>query len=321
MLCRASKLLDDIRSAIRVRHYSRRTEEAYLKWIKQYILFHQKKHPIEMGEAEINAFLTHLAVKQNIAASTQNQALCAIIFMYKNVLNKDIGELSLVWAQRPKRIPVVLSRQEVKAILSHLQGDYWLMAMMMYGSGLRLMECLRLRIKDVDLHYKQILVRDAKGHKDRFVPLSEKTIDSLNKHIVKIKALHEKDLKNGYGRVYLPSAIELKYKNAARDFKWQFLFPAHRISQDPRSGLWRRHHLYEHVFQRVMKEAVRKTGIRKHATPHTLRHSFATHLLEDGYDIRTVQELLGHNSVETTMIYTHVINKGGRGVTSPADRL
>jgi integron integrase len=321
MFCRASKLLDDIRDAIRVRHYSLRTEEAYLKWIKQYILFHKKRHPIEMGEAEINAFLTHLAVKQNIAASTQNQALCAIIFMYKNVLNKDIGELSLVWAQRPKRIPVVLSREEVKAILSHLQGDYWLMAMIMYGSGLRLMECLRLRIKDVDLHYKQILVRDAKGHKDRFVPLSEKTIKALEKQISSVKALHDKDLKNGYGSVYLPFAIEQKYKNAIWDFIWQFLFPAHRISLDPRSGLWRRHHLHEHVFQRVMREAVRKTGIRKHATPHTLRHSFATHLLEDGYDIRTVQELLGHNSVETTMIYTHVINKGGRGVTSPADRL
>ncbi|RQW02831.1 integron integrase [candidate division KSB1 bacterium] len=317
----SSKLLDDLRGAIRVRHYSRRTEESYVKWVTKYILYHHKRHPLEMGEAEINAFLTHLAVDGKVSASTQNQALCAIVFLYKQVLLKDIGDIDLIWAQKPKRLPVVLSRDEIRKVLSHLQGDYWLMAMLMYGAGLRLMECLRLRVKDVDFHYQQIIVRDGKGEKDRVVPLPNRVIDSLQKQIERVKKIHEKDLQQGYGEVYLPNALERKYPNAGKEFKWQYIFPASRISKDPRSEHFRRHHLDESVLQKVIKEAVHKSGIRKPATSHSLRHSFATHLLEDGYDIRTVQELLGHANVETTMIYTHVLNKGGRGVKSPADSL
>ncbi|MBN1480492.1 integron integrase [candidate division KSB1 bacterium] len=318
---KASKLLEDLRGAIRVRHYSRRTEECYIKWVHKFILFHNKRHPLEMGEQEINAFLTHLAVSENVSASTQNQALCAIVFLYKQVLLKEIGDIPLIWAQKPKRLPVVLSRDEVRELLSHLRGEYWLMAMLMYGAGLRLLECLRLRVKDVDFHYQQILVRDAKGEKDRVVPLPDRVIVPLKEQINRIKKIHDKDLQHGYGIVYLPYALERKYPNAGKEFKWQYIFPSQRISKDPRSRYFRRHHIDESVMQRVLKHAVEKAGIRKRATSHSLRHSFATHLLQDGYDIRTVQELLGHANIETTMIYTHVINKGGRGVKSPADSL
>lgn len=321
IILHSSKLLEDLRGAIRVRHYSRRTEESYIKWVRKFILFHHKRHPLEMGEREINAFLTHLAVKENVSASTQNQALCAIVFLYKQVLLRDIGDISLIWAQKPKKMPVVLSRDEIREVMSNLKGDYWLMAMLMYGAGLRLLECLRLRIKDVDFHYRQIIVRDAKGEKDRVVPLPNLVFVPLQKQMEKVREMHAKDLSAGYGAVYLPYALERKYPNAARDFKWQYIFPSHRISKDPRSSNFQRHHLDESVLQKVIKEAVHRSGIRKRATSHSLRHSFATHLLEDGYDIRTVQELLGHSNVETTMIYTHVLNRGGRGVKSPADNL
>jgi len=315
------KLLDKVRATIRLKHYSFRTEDAYLYWIKRFVIYHQKRHPIEMGEQEINKFLSHLAIDEQVAASTQNQALCALIFLYKQVLNKAIGDLELVWAKKPKRMPVVFSKAEVKAVLDHLSGVNWLMAMLLYGAGLRLTECLQPRIKDVDFTYKQIVVRDSKGDKDRVTTLPESIIGPLQQHLIKVKTLHEKDLKAGYGKVYLSNALERKYRNANKEWGWQYIFPASQISTDPRSGIFRRHHIYETVLQKAVKEAIRKAGITKHASCHTLRHSFATHLLESGYDIRTIQELLGHKNVETTMIYTHVMNKGGKGVKSPADNI
>lgn len=277
---------------------------------------------MEMGEREINQFLNYLAIKAKVASSTQNQALCAILFLYNEVLKKQIGRFDdVIWAKKPKRLPVVFTRDEVKAVMRHLSGTQWLMAMLLYGAGLRLMECLRLRVQDIDFGYKQITVRDAKGHKDRVTMLPEMVIEPLKKHLKKVKALHEKDLREGFGTVYLPYALERKYPNACREWGWQYMFPATQISIDPRSGIKQRHHLSEKVLQRAVKEAVRKAGITKNASCHTFRHSFATHLLEAGYDIRTVQELLGHKDVSTTMIYTHVLNKGGKGVLSPADFL
>lgn len=274
-----------------------------------------------MGEQEINQFLTHLAVNDHVSASTQNQALCSLIFLYKQILKKEMGELNIIWAKKPKRLPVVLTRDEVKDVLSQLSGTYRLVAMLLYGSGLRLMECLRLRVKDIDFDYKQITVRDAKGQKDRVTPLPEKAIEPLQRQLEKVKKQHEKDVQDGYGSVYLPNALSKKYPNAEIEFGWQYVFPSASLSIDPRSGIKRRHHLDESVLQRAVKQAVLTSGIHKQATCHTLRHSFATHLLEDGYDIRTVQELLGHSSVETTMIYTHVMNKGGMAVKSPVDSL
>ena len=316
------KLLDQVRSAIRTKHYSIRAEEAYVTWIKRYILFHKKRHPLKMGEKEIGEFLTHLAVKENVSASTQNQALCAIVFLYKYVLKKELGDFTdLAWAKKPKRLPVVFTREEAKAVLQQLSGTNWLMAMLLYGAGLRLSECLQLRVKDIDFAYKQITVRDSKGGKDRVTMLPEKVIEPLTKHLEKVKKLHEKDLKAGFGMVYLPDALERKYKNANKEWGWQYVFPASQISTDPRSGIRKRHHLYETVLQKAVKEAIRKAGIAKHASCHTFRHSFATHVLENGYDIRTIQELLGHKSVETTMIYTHMMNKGAMGVKSPADNI
>ena len=314
------KLLDQVRAAIRTKHYSIRTEESYASWIKRYIIFHNKKHPKDMGEKEINEFLSHLAVKENVSASTQNQALCAIIFLYKHVLKIDIGDLEeMVWAKKPIKEPVVFTQSEAEKILDKLNGKYWLMAMFLYGSGLRLLECLRLRIKDIDFDYKSVTVRDGKGQKDRTTMLAKKIVDPLKKHIKNIKELHEKDLANGYGSVYIPNALEKKYPNIAREFGWQYLFPATQLSIDPRSGIKRRHHLDESVLQKAVKQAIRKTGITKHASCHTFRHSFATHLLQRDQDIRTVQELLGHSSVETTEIYTHILKRGGLGVKSPAD--
>jgi len=316
------KLLDQVRAAIRTKHYSLKTEKAYVHWIRRFILHHHKRHPAEMGEKEIGEFLTHLAVKENVAASTQNQALCAIIFLYHHVLNKELGDFpELAWAKKPQRLPVVFTREEAKAVLQQLSGMNWLMAMLLYGAGLRLSECLQLRVKDIDFAYKQITVRDSKGGKDRVTMLPEKVIEPLKKHLEKVKKLHEKDLREGFGMVYLPDALERKYKNANKEWGWQYIFPATQISTDPRSGVKRRHHIYETVLQKAVKEAIRKAQITKHASCHTFRHSFATHLLESGYDIRTIQELLGHKSVETTMIYTHVMNKGGMGVKSPADIL
>jgi len=316
------KLLDQVRSAIRTRHYSIRTEQAYVNWIRKFILFHNKRHPAEMGATEIGQFITDLAMKKHVAASTQNQALSAILFLYNEVLQQEIGTIdNLVWAKRPKRLPVVLTRDEVKAIMRQLSGTTWIMAMLLYGSGLRLMECLRLRVQDIDFTYKQITVRDAKGQKDRITMLPQILIDPLKQHLKKVKALHEKDLQAGYGTVYLPNALERKYRNANRQWNWQYVFPASQLSIDPRSGRKQRHHLDENVLQRAVKIAIQKAGINKHASCHTLRHSFATHLLEAKYDIRTVQELLGHQDLNTTMIYTHVLNKGGMGVSSPADSL
>jgi len=316
------KLLEQVRNAIRTKHYSIRTEQAYVQWIRRFILYHNKRHPRDMAEKEINEFLTYLAVKAKVAASTQNQALCAVLFMYKEVLKKDIGDLGeLIWAKKPKKLPVVLTRHEVKALLSQLSGTYWLMATLLYGSGLRLIECLRLRVKDIDFPYRQITARDAKGQKDRVTMLPDKLVQPLKDHLKKVKALHGKDLQSGFGTVYLPFALERKYPNANKDWAWQYVFPAGRISTDPRSGRKQRHHVDETILQRAVKEGIRKAGIHKPASCHSLRHSFATHLLEEGHDIRTVQELLGHNSVETTMVYTHVLKKGGRGVPSPADKL
>jgi integron integrase len=314
------KLLDQVKNLIRFKHYSIRTEEAYLNWIKRFILFHGKRHPNEMGTQEVTQFLTHLTVEGNIAASTQNQALSAILFLYREVLKKDIGWLDdIEWSKKPTRLPVVFTKGEVKAILVRLEGTKWLMASLLYGSGLRLMECMRLRVKDLDFEYNQIIVRDAKGQKDRasMLPISLK--DPLRKHLEKVKTIHEDDLKEGFGTGYLPFALEEKYPNANREWGWQYVFPATQRSKDPRTGLERRHHLAESVLQRAVKAAIRGADIAKNGSCHTFRHSFATHLLEAGYDIRTVQELLGHKDVSTTMIYTHVLNKGGKGVNSPLD--
>lgn len=316
-----SKLLDDVRDAIRVRHYSIRTEQAYTDWIKRFILFHNKRHPSEMGEKEVARFLTHLAVNLNVAASTQNQALSALLFLYKQVLNRPLDWIMGVErAKKLERLPVVLSREEVCAVLGQLTGTKWLMAGLLYGSGLRLIECLRLRVKDIDFHYNQIIVRDGKGAKDRITMLPDALKQPLKDQLSSTKALHEADLREGFGAVYLPYALERKYPGAARSWGWQYAFPAKRRSIDPRSGVERRHHTDESVLQTAVKEAVRRAAIAKPASCHTLRHSFATHLLEGGYDIRTIQELLGHKDVSTTMIYIHVLNRGGKGVTSPLDR-
>ncbi len=313
-------LLDEVRNVIRVKHYSLRTEETYVQWIKRFVLFHNKRHPKYMGGKEISAFLTYLAVEQKVAASTQNQALNAIVFLYKEVLQQEVGVLEgITWAKKPERLPVVLTREEVRRLLSHLEGTKWLMASLLYGSGMRLLECLRLRVKDLDFGYGQIIVRDTKGTKDRVTMLPASLKEPLQMHLQKLKVLHDQDLEAGFGSVYMPYALEKKYPNASREFGWQYVFPASKLSVDPRTGVVRRHHLFETVLQKAIKEAVQKAGIDKFVHCHTLRHSFATHLLEDGYDIRTVQELLGHKDVSTTMIYTHVLNKGGKGVRSPLD--
>ncbi len=317
-----AKLLDEVREAIRTKHYSIRTEESYVAWIKDFILFHRKRHPKEMSVAEVNQFLTHLAVKCHVASSTQNQALSALIFLYREVLQQPLGRLDdIKRAKRPEHLPVVLSRKEVCALLAQMSGTPLLMAQLLYGSGLRLMECLRLRVKDLDFHYNQITVRDGKGAKDRVTMLPLRLKAPLQEHLVSVKALHEKDRQEGFGAVYLPFALERKYPHANGEWRWQYVFPAARRSVDPRSGSIRRHHLDERVLQKAVKDALQKAHIAKPASCHTLRHSFATHRLEDGYDIRTIQELLGHQDVATTMIYTHVLNHGGQAVHSPMDRI
>lgn len=316
------KLLDQVRQAIRTRHYSYMTEKAYVGWIKRFIFFHNKRHPGEMGEPEIARFLSALAQESHVSASTQNQALNAILFLYHEVLAKDIGYIKgVVRAKRPKRLPVVLTREEVKSILSLLQGLEWIMGMLLYGAGLRLMECLRLRVKDVDFSRNEIRVRSGKGDKDRVTMLPAAVKEPLLQHLELVRKQYEADAKNGFSGVFLPYALERKYPNAARQWGWQWLFPASKLYVDPQSGKILRHHLHESVLQKAVKEAVERAGIAKPASCHSFRHSFATELLEAGYDIRTVQELLGHNDVSTTMVYTHVLNKGGRGVSSPADRL
>ena len=316
------RLLDQVRNVIRYKHYSIRTERSYSDWIKRYIYFHNKQHPKDMDERHICAFLTHLAVDKKVASSTQNQALCALVFLYRQVLKKEVGDFdNMVRAKMPSKLPVVFTREEVKHVLLQLEGVNWLMGQVLYGAGLRVMECVRLRIKDIDFGYRQIVVRDGKGKKDRVTMLPEIIVDELQRHLLKVKKVHETDLKAGFGAVYLPYALERKYKNANRSWTWQYVFPASRRAIDPRSGVERRHHISESVPQRAVKKAIRRSGITKAGSCHSLRHSFATHLLEAGYDIRTVQELLGHKDVSTTMIYTHVLNRGGKGVQSPGDTL
>lgn len=316
------RLLSRVREAMRVRHLATRTEEAYTHWIRRYILFHGKRHPSEMGEVEINAFLTHLAVEKRVSPSTQTQALCALLFLYRTVLEREVGELDgLVRAKRRRRLPVVLTRDEVRTVLARLSGVEHLFLSLLYGTGMRLMEGLRLRVKDVDLSENQITVRDGKGGKDRTTMLPASLVVALREHLRPVREMYRQDLEEGYGRVHLPYALETKYPGAESEWRWQYVFPAAQRSVDPRTGRVGRHHLGERQIQRAFREAVIQSGIVKMATVHTLRHSFATHLLMSGYDIRTVQELLGHQSVKTTMIYTHVLNRGGRGVNSPLDTL
>lgn len=320
MLKNQPKLLDQVREKIRLRHYSIRTETAYVNWIKRFILFHNKKHPLSMGKEQVEAFLTHLAIKRRVASSTQNQAFNAILFLYRNVLDKDIeGNVDAVRAKRPKRLPTVMTKEEALAVIGALSGVYLLMVKLLYGSGLRLMECVRLRVKDIDFERNQIIVRDAKGMKDRITMLPESLKPALKEHMERVNKIHQKDIEGGGGRVYMPQALERKYPNASRQWIWQYVFPAKGLSRDPRSGETRRHHIHETALQKAVKEAVALAGIRKTVSCHTFRHSFATHLLENGYDIRTVQELLGHKDVNTTMIYTHVLNKGPGAVRSPLD--
>ena len=317
-----ARLLDQVREAIRARHYSYRTEQTYVGWIKRYIIFHGKRHPGEMGKGEINTYLSYLALDRKVAAATQNQALAALLFLYKDVLGKDVGYLQgIVRAKKPQRLPVVLSRDEVKAILGHLEGTAALMAGLLYGAGLRLNECLGLRVKDLDFQRGEITVRDGKGAKDRITMFPPPLKLPLQEHLKKVKVVHEHDLANGRGRVAMPFALARKYPDSPLLWGWQWVFPSSRFSKDPRTGAWLRHHAHESNIQKALKQAVRKAGVAKHVSCHTFRHSFATHLLEDGYDIRTVQELLGHADVSTTMIYTHVLNRGGRGVKSPLEGL
>jgi len=316
------RLLDTLRTRIRLKHYSIRTENTYTEWAKRYILFHGKRHPAEMGKEEVETFLSHLAVKHNVSASTQNQAKAAILFLYREVIGSELPWLDDVEeAKRPQRLPVVLTVGEVQALLSRLAGTHALMGRLMYGTGMRLMETVRLRVKDVDFDRRELTVREGKGAKDRITMLPKAIAAPLQEHLAGIRRLHDEDLRAGFGEVYLPHALGKKYPNAGREWGWQYVFPAKQLSPDPRTGVTRRHHADEKGIQRAIRQAVRDAGLAKPATPHTLRHSFATHLLQSGYDIRTVQELLGHKDVQTTMIYTHVLNRGGKGVESPLDRL
>jgi integron integrase len=316
----APRLLEEVRERLRVKHYSIRTEEQYVQWIRRFVLFHGKRHPRGMGAAEVEQFLTHLAVEGRVSASTQNQAKSALLFLYRHVLGVELEWLGEVTrARSPERLPVVLSETEVRAVLAQMSGVYWLIASLLYGSGLRVMEAVRLRVKDVDPSRREITVRDGKGARDRVTVLPARLVEPLRQHLARVREQHERDLLASHGEVHLPHALGRKYPRAAQTWGWQYVFPSGSLSEDPRSGRVGRHHLDEQLVQRAVKAAVRRTGIAKPATPHTLRHSFATHLLLAGYDIRTVQELLGHRSVETTMVYTHVLNRGGRGVASPLD--
>jgi len=314
------RLLDEVRTTARLRHLSLRTEKAYLQQIKRFILFHDKQHPREMDAKHIRDYLSYLAVERNVSAATQNVALAALLFLYRDVLKQKLDRIEDVERARTnRRMPVVLTKPEVNAVLNNLSGIPYLAAALMYGSGLRLMECLRLRVKDVDFSYNQVLVRSGKGDKDRVTPLPVKLREPLRKQLLKVKLLHQQDLQEGFGSVALPHALERKLPQAAREWAWQYLFPARMRSRDPRSDREQRHHLHESVLQKAVNGAMRKAVSGKRATCHTLRHSFATHLLEAGHDIRTIQELLGHKDVRTTMIYTHVLSRGGRGVRSPLD--
>ena len=316
------RLLDQVRQALRLRHYSPRTEQAYLRWIRRFILFHNKRHPAELGGPEVTTFLSWLAEEQKVSASTQTQALSAVLFLYRNVLRLDLPWMTaVVRAPHRPRLPVVLSREEVRAVVRRLQGVERLVAMLLYGSGLRLLEALRLRVKDIDFDQEQLIVRGGKGDKDRVTMLPQSLRGELKRHLSQVRVLHERDLGRGGGEVELPRALARKFPGAGRDWIWQWVFPSSRAGVDRETGVVRRHHLHESAVQRAVAVAVRQSGIGKRGTCHSFRHSFATHLLEDGYDIRTVQELLGHGDVSTTMIYTHVLNKGAFGVRSPADRV
>jgi integron integrase len=314
------KLLDRVRWNLRAKHYSIRTEEAYVDWIRRFILFHRKRHPDEMGELEITQFLNHLAVEKNVAASTQNQAFSALLFLYQQVLDRKLDFIDNVQrVTRPPKLPVVFTPAEARTVLAQLRGEHQLMAELLYGAGLRLMECVRLRVKDIDFGYGQITVRDGKGLRQRVTTLPRKVRRRLELHLAHVRALHQRDLASGGGRVYLPFALERKYRNADRSWPWQYIFPAAKLSTDPRSGETRRHHALEKNLQNAVKLAVQRAHVSKAASCHTFRHSFATHLLENGQDIRTVQELLGHKDISTTMVYTHVLNKPGLAVRSPLD--
>lgn len=314
------RLLDQVRAAARVHHLSLRTEQAYVGWVRRYVRFHGLRHPAELGAEEVGAFLSHLATERNVAASTQNQALAALLFLYRAVLQQPLPRIEgIKAARRPARIPTVLRRDEVRAVLRELDGTMAIVGALLYGAGLRLMDALRLRIKDVDLELRTLTIREGKGAKDRITILPDTVIPSLRQHLERVRTLHQRDIAAGHGEVYLPHALARKYPNASRSWQWQYVFPAPRLSVDPRSGVVRRHHLSRSAVQKAVTAAVRSARIEKRASCHTLRHSFATHLLEDGYDIRTVQELLGHQDVRTTMIYTHVLNRGGRAVRSPLD--
>jgi integron integrase len=314
------KLLDRVRWHLRVKHYSLRTEQIYIDWIRRFILFHGKRHPETMGEEEIAAFLSHLAIDQHVAAATQNQAFSALLFLFQKVFDRKLNFIAGVErVRRPAKLPVVFTRNEARAVIAYLSDDYRLMTELLYGSGLRLMEVLRLRVKDVDFGYNQITVRDGKGMRERITLLPVQLKQSLRSQLERVKLIHLRDLARGGGAAYLPHGLRRKYPNAARDWRWQYVFPAAKPSIDPRSGETRRHHVGEKNLQNAVKQAVLAAGVAKAASCHTFRHSFATHLIESGYDIRTVQELLGHKDVSTTMIYTHVLNKPGLGVRSPLD--
>ncbi len=316
---RPKKLLDQMRDALQAQHYSIRTENAYVDWARRFILFHHKRHPKDMGNPEIEAFLTHLAVERKVAASTQTQALSALLFLYRSVLHKELDELVITRARKPEHLPTVLTKSEAQRVLNAMSGVPQLMAKLLYGSGLRALECLRLRVKDVDFEQRQIVVRDGKGEKDRVTMLPENVVLPLQEHLAWVRQVHAQDLAAGQGAVYLPYALAVKYPNANREWGWQWVFPAKGLSEDPRSHVVRRHHVSESSLQKAVRAAAQLAGIAKPVTCHTFRHSFATHLLEAGYDIRTVQELLGHADVKTTMIYTHVLNRGGLAVRSPLD--
>jgi integron integrase len=314
------RLLDQVRARIRAKHFSLSTEQTYVGWIRRYILFHGKRHPRDLDITDVEAFLTHLAVDLKVSASTQNQALSSLLFLYKEVLEMEIGWLAnVVRAKRPEHLPTVLTPDEVRRVLGFLAHQYWLMANLMYGSGLRLMECLRLRVKDVDFDYRQVIVRSGKGAKDRTTVLPDVVIDPLLRHLDQVRIRHDRALEAGYGGVEMPYALARKYPNAHLDWAWQYVFPASGPSHCPRTQVRRRHHVHETSVQRAIKKAMRRAGINKHASCHTFRHCFATHLLENGYDIRTVQELMGHADVATTQIYTHVMRKGAKAVRSPLD--
>lgn len=316
------KLLDGMRALLRTRHYSIRTEDAYVQWARRFILYQGKRHPSMMGAPEINEFLSHLAVDRNVSASTQNQALSAILFLYREVLGEEVPWMgNLVRARRTERLPVVLTRDEVRCLLGRMSGTPQLVARLLYGTGLRLLEGLRLRVKDLDFESGEVMVRTGKGNKDRTTMLPRVLAAALRGHLERVRALHDRDVAEGYGAVWMPDALAVKYPNAGRAWSWQWVFPGGRRGIDPRSGIERRHHVGEQVIQRAVRDAARSAGLTKPVGPHTLRHSFATHLLESGHDIRTVQELLGHSDVKTTMIYTHVLGLGASGVRSPLDAL